>query len=274
LNETLFLNPLNDLGSRSIAASDVLTLPNFVAPIGEPPVLVGFFNQLKQEFVSARWLYFDGVHSHTTHFSDREVLLYNTLDYPSFGLAVEKIKSAFRISYSLLDKIAYFLNRYLKLNVPERQVSFRGVWREKPNGPIRPEFDTSENWPLRGLYWLSKDFFESNFQQVIEPDARALNELRNHLEHKYVKVHGILVTRSGAGDATPDPFFDSFAHSVSREDLERRTLRLLKLVRSALIYLSLGMHHEEKRRRLMADPGAKPVSMRLDPWEDEWKGWW
>ena len=129
--------------------------------------------------------------------------------------------------------------------------------------------DTSENWSLRGLYWLSKDFFESNFQQVIEPDARALNELRNHLEHKYVKVHGILVTRSGAGDATPDPFFDSFAHSVSREDLERRTLRLLKLVRSALIYLSLGMHHEEKRRRLMADPGAKPVSMRLDPWEDE-----
>jgi len=44
LLEVLFLNPLNDLGPHSIAAQDVLTLPNFVTTLSEPPVLVGFFN--------------------------------------------------------------------------------------------------------------------------------------------------------------------------------------------------------------------------------------
>ena len=98
LSERLFLNPLNDLGPHSIAARDIMTLPDYVTSLREPPSLIGFFNQLKQEFVSARWLYYDGLHSERTHFSDRDVLLFNTLDYPSYGLGTEKIKIAMRMS--------------------------------------------------------------------------------------------------------------------------------------------------------------------------------
>ena len=36
---------------------------------------------------------------------NRDVLLYNTLDYPAYGLAVEKVKVAFRMAYSIFDKI-------------------------------------------------------------------------------------------------------------------------------------------------------------------------
>lgn len=44
----LFINPLNDLGGRSIAAQDVLTLPSISAPISVlPPPFFVFFNQLK-----------------------------------------------------------------------------------------------------------------------------------------------------------------------------------------------------------------------------------
>ena len=160
LRQTLFLNPLNDLGPHPIAARDVLTLPDFVTLMGEPPVLVGFFNQLKQEFASARWFYFEGIHAEAVHLSDRGVLLYNTLDYPSLGLGVEQVKIAFRMSYSLLDKIAFFLNHYIKLCIPDKRISFRHVWRDKETGPVRAEFSNSENWPFRGLYWLSKDLFE------------------------------------------------------------------------------------------------------------------
>ncbi|MHA7681880.1 LA2681 family HEPN domain-containing protein [Cupriavidus sp. PET2-C1] len=274
LQETLFLNPLNDLGPQPIAARDVLTLPDFVTSLGEPPVLVGFFNQLKQEFVSARWLYFDGINANALHLSDREVLLYNTLDYPALGLDVEKVKIAFRMSYSLLDKIAYFLNRYLKLGIPEKRISFRHVWREKENGPVRPEFLSSENWPFRGLYWLSKDLFEKGFKNMTEPDARELHELRNHLEHKYVKVHAMMTPSPPPEGSATDLFFDSFAHSVSRDDLERRTLRILKLARSALIYLSLGMHKEEGRRRTSSDPDSILAPMPLTEIDDEWKRRW
>jgi LA2681-like HEPN len=172
---------------------------------------------------------------------------------------------AFRMAYSILDKIAYFLNHYLALGIPEKRISFRTIWREKDNGPVRDRFAKSENWPLRGLFWLSKDLFEENMRDSTEPEARAVAELRNHLEHKYVKVHEMLLPPMSVGD----PFHDTLAYTITRSDLERRTLRLMQLARSALIYLSLGMHREERQRA----KGKKGLTatMSLDPLRDEWK---
>ncbi|MGP0058553.1 MAG: LA2681 family HEPN domain-containing protein [Beijerinckiaceae bacterium] len=272
LRMTLFLNPLNDLESQSIAARDVLTLPNFVTALEEPPVLIGFFNQMKQEFVSSRWLYYEATHEAKPHFSDRDVLLYNTLDYPAYGLAIEKLKMAFRSTYSLFDKIAFFLNHYMDLGVKPKRVNFRSIWREKDGAPIRAQFEGSENWPFRGLYWLSKDLFEreGGYRDLTEPDAQALDDVRNHIEHKYLKVHEMLLARRPLSGVGADPFFDNLAYSLSRADFERKALRLLKLAREALTYLSLGMHREEERRRRQHREGFI-AGMPLIPWEDGWK---
>lgn len=272
LHNTLFLNPLNDLRAHTMAAQDVLTLPDFVTSLDEPPVVAGFFNQMKQEFVSARWEYYLGLRAHGSHFSDRGVLLYNTLDYPTYGLAVERVKSAYKYAYSLFDKIAFFLNHYLRLGIKPSQVSFRSIWREKngdPVHPIREVFRNSENWPLRGLFWLSKDLFDERQAVVTDPDARALHELRIHLEHRYVKVHEMMVQPNPHG-VRPDPFFDTLPYSISRKSLEERTLRLLKLVREALIYLALAMHREEQRRHAARGEGLT-MPMLLDPLRDRWK---
>lgn len=267
LRETLFLNPLNDISKEAGAAADSLTLPSMIIGLHQAPVEIGFYNQLKQEFVTARWSYYVGHIAADAHFSDYRVELHNTLDDPIYGLAVEQIKLAFRVSYSLFDKIAYFLNRYLKLGVDERKVNFRNIWREKQNAPIRQTLEASENWPFRGLYWMSKDFFAEGFRDFTEPDARGLAELRNHLEHKYLKVHRYRAPTPSAISTLP---FDDFAHSISLADLETRTLRLLKLARAALIYLALGVHREEKRRRAGIPPG---LIASVGPYviEDEWK---
>lgn len=265
LKHTLFLNPLNDLGPVSIAAHDVMSLPDFVLPLGEPPIVTGMFNELKQLFASARWLLWEGINPDEPHFSDRGVLLFNTLDYPSYGLSVEKVKAAFRLAYSIFDKIAYFLNFYFALEVPEYRVSFRTIWREKEGGPLREPVANSENWPLRGLYWLSKDLFEKTLKDTMEPEARALAELRNHLEHKYVKVHEMSVPVRREDDSLRD----TLAYIIGRSDLEQKALRLLQLVRSALVYLSLAMHQQERRRARQSK--GMTVPMPLDVWEDEWK---
>ena len=154
---------------------------------------------------------------------------------------------------------------YLALGVSKNHVSFRTIWREKENGPVRDRFAKSENWPLRGLFWLSKDLFEEDMRDSTEPEARALAGLRNHLEHKYVKVHEMLLPPM----SIDDPLRDTLAHAITRSDLERRTLRLMQLVRSALIYLSLGMHLEERKRAKGRE--GLTVTMSLDPWRDEWK---
>ena len=266
LDNVLFLNPLNDVEAASIASNDIMGLPNFTTKINEPPIIVGMFNELKQSFASARWMLWEGIRSDEPHFSDREVLLYNTLDYPSYGLSVERVKVAFRMMYSILDKISYFLNHYLALGIPEKRVNFKTIWREKDGrGLVRERFAKSENWPLRGLFWLSRDLFEEDMRDSTEPEARALAELRNHLEHKYVKVHDVLLPPM----STDDPFHDTLAHAITRSDLERRTLRLTQLVRSALIYLLLGMHREEHERAKGKE--GPTMTMPLDPWLDDWK---
>lgn len=130
---------------------------------------------------------------------------------------------------------------------------------------MRDRFAKSENWSFRGLFWLSKDLFEEDMRDSMEPEAHALADLRNHLEHKYVKVHEMLLPSKSVGD----PFHDTLAHAITRSDLERRTLRLVQLVRSALIYLSLGMHRQEQERGKGKE--GLTATMPLDPWRDEWK---
>lgn len=268
--ETLFLNPLNDADRRPVAARDSLVLPAFSAALDEPPVLFGVFNQLKQEYVSARWLHYEGWRANGPHPSDLEVTLTNTLDYPCYGLGVEKLRIAYRMAYSLLDKTAFFLNRYLKLGIPPNQVYFRTIWREKPGDPIRPQLADSRNLPLRGLYWLSKDLFEPGVKAVTEPDARALYELRNHLEHKYVKVHD-LGPFPPEPDGPKDMFFDDFACALNRRDFEAKGLRVLKLARAALIYLALGMHIEEGRRSGSKGATRLTMPMTLESFPDDRK---
>jgi hypothetical protein len=221
LAEGLFLNPLNDLGVHAIAARDVFGLPSFTTDLDEPPTLVGLFNQMKQEYVSARWMLYEGTTADGPHFSDRDVTLHNTLDYPTYSVAVEKVKAAFRIAYSLFDKIAFFLNDYKKLGVNAKSVYFRSIWyanQDARNGALRTEFADLQNWPFRGLFYLAKDLYEPSLQATAEPDAQQLYLIRNCLEHSYLKVHEMLLP----GPREDNAWRDRLAYSVQREDFYRR----------------------------------------------------
>jgi len=277
LEKRLFLNPLNDLGADAAAAKDTLTTPSIVIPINDGTLHYGFFNQIKQEFVSARYLYYEGISAARPHYSDKQVTLYNTFDYPSYSLAVEKVKAAFRILYSVFDKLAFFLNNYMHLSIPERRVNFRSFWyksQDKGKG-LRDDLRQRENWPLRGLFWLSKDLYEDQlgFRDVIEPDAQELAAVRNHLEHKYLKLHefGPPPRFDEDDDEGFAPMADTLAYSVGRSEFEAKTMKLMKIVRAALIYLSLTIYTEEKSRaRERGDAHVLP-SIPADIWSDEFK---
>jgi tetratricopeptide (TPR) repeat protein len=268
LRERLFLNSLNDVDTWQVAARDVFHLPSVVTGIDEGPYYHGFFNQMKQEFASARYLLHSGLASRHTHFSDREVLLHNTLDYPKYGLAVEKVKLAFRAAYSLFDKMAYFLNQYFSLGIREQDVSFRRVWYRRANrgNGLALPFERCANLPLRGLFWVSKDLFEEKpgFREAIEPAAGRLTEVRNHIEHRYLKVHDMMVDM-------PSGSADTLAYSVKCSDFEEMTITLFRLVRASLFYLSLAVGVEERRQAEHRGPGDVVPPMFLDRFEDEWK---
>lgn len=270
LENRLFLNSLNDIAPSPIAAQDILTLPSLTVHIDNGPnmpIVINYFNLIKQEFCSARYALYEGIIYENVHFSDRKVLLYNTLDYPAHGFAIERIKMAFRVAYAVFDKLAFLLNIYLNLKHPERHVNFRNVWLTK-NGDLHPALNDLKNWPMRGLFWLSKDIFESSFRESTEPDSKDLYELRNHLEHKFVSVHDSFFRTISPNlmDMPKTGIFD-----ISVDDLIAKTLRQLKLARSAIIYLSLAIHVEEKRRADNRDSGKITAPMLLDTWDDQWK---
>ena len=272
LEHRLFLNPLNDLGKYSIGATDRMTLPSMVRPINEGPTFQGLFNQLKQEFTSARFFYYDGLQVVRGHFADRGVYQLNTLDYPSYSLNVERVKVAFRIAYSIFDKVAFFLNEYFKLGMPPGDVSFRRIWYTKGDKKkgLRPDVQAMSNWPLKALYWVSKDLSENRpeFAEAMQPDSKLLASIRNHLEHRYLKLHEeewVSVPR--------DPQYsmdDTLALSLGRSSFEKKVLRILKLVRASLIYLVCAVKIEESYRGAKA--GLTPVGqIDMDAWRDDWK---
>ena len=273
LNNRLFINPLNDLGGYNIAAQDILTCPSLTQPIDEggayPPAYFAFYNQLKQEYVSARYLFYESLQTQNPHYSDKDVLLYNTFDYPCYGLNIEKAKIAFRMAYSVFDKIAYFINEYLKLKVPETKVSFKTIWynKQKKKSGLRKEFKCLENWPLRGLFWLAKDLSEHRpeFRISIEPDAQDLVNIRNHLEHKYLTV----TSEFDMLDIDEADYAQKKIYRIMRDDFYAKILKILKLARAALIYLSLGIQIEEYKKN--SKDNGRIGWIPLDIWEDDFK---
>ncbi len=273
LQKCLFLNPLNDLGPFSIAARDILHCPSITTTISEhdspnPPVYYAFYNQLKQEYVSARFLLYECLKSNKSHFSDRDVLIYNTLDYSCFGLNVEQAKISFRMIYSLFDKIAFFLNCYLKLQVPDRNIAFKTIWynnQHRAEG-LHKIFSQMRNWPFRGLFWLAKDLSEqrTEFADSIEPDAQDLVTIRNFIEHKFLTLHQMDLVNF------IEPQTKDVTYPVYFQDFADKTLRLMKLARAALIYLSLGVHIEEKKKHTNGESQIIG-QMPLTAWEDSWK---
>jgi len=64
LDNILFLNALNDIQPHSVAAVDSLVQPPIISSIKNdpyPPPIIGFFSQIKQEYVTARWMYYNGI---------------------------------------------------------------------------------------------------------------------------------------------------------------------------------------------------------------------
>jgi tetratricopeptide (TPR) repeat protein len=249
LENKLFLNPFNDIGYFSVATRDSVSVP-LVDSNSEPRNL---FNLLIQEYISARYLYFEGISSNKLHFSDKRVRIFKASEYALYSLEIEKIKVAFKTTYSLFHRIAFILDFFLELKIPKNKLNFRSLWfKKKRNGTLkkplelREEFKQRENWSFCGLFWLSKDLFEKrdNFIEVIEPDAKKLYDIRNELEHGYVKV----LDDSGIGELKIKSN-GAQALLIHRKDMENKTLKLIKLARSAIMYLAEGILNEFHRSK-------------------------
>jgi hypothetical protein len=252
----LFINPLNDVLNQSVVANDYLFTPSMVLKVDEKPIYQSMFNQIKQEYVSARFLFYESLLNNGIHFSDKEVTLMDTLDYAVYSLSLEKTKITFKICYSILDKVAYFIYIYLKLGKINNRISFKTIWFKNldKNQGLHETITKTDNWALRGLYWLSKDLYEKEFDTYIEPQAKEIANIRNYIEHKSFKI---------VESFNPLWSEETETFEIDRDLFVEKTLKMVKLSRSALMYLLFMIYEEESYREKSRGEGLiMPVEFR------------
>lgn len=133
------------------------------------------------------------------------------------------------------------------------------------NGILR-KFRTSKNFPLVGLFWLSKEILEAEeFKKAISPEAKELSDIRNFLEHKFLSIHSGTPDKKGS-------YFDNKAMHISMSEFNEKGLALLKIARQTLLQVSMAIFVEEaKKEKKEKKENIATVPMNIDKFEDEWK---
>lgn len=260
----LFLNGSNDIDMETMIHKDTILYNDFSFPNQTHTIQSRFFqnflNSLTQEFISLRWLLFDTVNKpkDKVHFADNDLLNHRS-SINIYNIRTDSLKMVYRMAYSLFDKIAYFLNHYYNLKIPNHKASLNHIWFEKENSnnPMKNFFTQKNNDALKALYWLSKDLY--GYEKVKKPSkfVKKISHLRNMMEHSYLQVtelpESILKPESGItinSDSVKVSVGEFQLHNLSLTELESLTMNLAQKARNALLYLRYAISHEEQSTKI------------------------
>lgn len=239
----LFLDPCLDILGAPCFAVDSINLPFGDQPSDREKEFIGLFNQIKQEYNFARYLWYktEKIDS-INHYADHELDLIDTGDSAIFSLTESYIRTAFKAAYSLFDRIGYFINEYFQVGLTGTNISFKNVWKEKlcnrtgnayldiPN-PIMSKH--KDNPLVRAMLWLQKDFYEDKNTNITMPLAEPIFQMRNDLEHNCLRT------------GTPS-YNVTFTKYTIDGMIKKNTYKLLHLARELIIYLCLAIEYDRR----------------------------
>jgi len=197
------------------------------------PRLARVMNEAKERYATARFLLFSSISPATEPLPIDEMTAYvDNLDYAVYGVRVGQLKLAFESAYNILDKIAFFINEYLSLGIKPKQVYFTSIWVVKDN--LREELCTLDNYHLFALYDISRDLQKGGHLEH-------LRDIRQFSTHRYLVPHVERISWIVEADGE--------AYHIDWHQLVDKTIQLLKLVRSAVIYLIAFSDQEERKEK-------------------------
>ena len=266
LEHHLFLNPLNDLiEKKSAFAHDPLTITKYTedSKIDKgkcseslaPPKWFAMLNQLKEEYIYARYLCYEGTQKpRMSHYADKGVkLTLSSYDYVNYSIRLEQLKGAYKGIFSIFDQVAFVINEFWQLGFSEREADAHHVFEKSNKYP-------DDNVALTALRWSYMEFWEK-FGIAENATEKDLKILRNALEHKFVKIHLFpyhYEMKIGA---------DRFYH-ISEEDFSKHTLRLLELAREFIMELVYAIGIEESKKNSGKD---NALQLSIADYDDAWK---
>lgn len=233
IKENLFLNfHIHDRQCES-----AITDPIFISLITKKEEKNTFYqlakniNQIKEDYAIARLLLVQSQFKREDFDSiSRRTTFANTLDYSQFNLYFGLLKSAFKEAYNILDKIAVFINDYYKLGLTEDKIYFTSIWQK--NKKIRDEILKSKNISLYALYDIYQDFKSDHYKNI--------QNTRNALIHRKLVIFDSVLTDW-------DKKYDK--NNIGYNTMLNETINLLRLTKSAIIYLINFVNIEENKKR-------------------------
>lgn len=128
LRNKLYLNICNFCQKCDAAIGDTILIKEMTVSKQDDVFLrlSSFLNEIKQDYVTSRFLLIlSNYRKMNLDFVDKRVKIIDTLDESIHNIYIQLIKASFKGFYDILDKIAYFLNDYLKLGMSETAVDFQ-----------------------------------------------------------------------------------------------------------------------------------------------------
>lgn len=240
LKNKLFLNVCNFCQKCNAAIGDTAVIKKMIVPISQDIEnkspennrylrLSAYLNQIKQDYVSARFLLvlsrYQGLN---LDFADKHVTIINTLDYTVYSIYIQLVKMSFKSFYNILDKIACFINDYLELGISEADVHFRNIWYSNwKKKKVRKKIEKTKNSSLNALFDIHRGFRKDG-------PYEKLHNTRNALTHRFVNVRMLQELED--------------EENMSEETLIKHALELARIVRSAIIYLLYFVYAEESKK--------------------------
>jgi len=194
-------------------------------------------NQIKEDYAVARLLLVQSqFKTNDLNNISQKTTFVNTPDISMSNIYLGLLKSAFKEAYNILDKIARFVNEYFWLGIPPENniyITSKELWMDKiskKKWKLKLEILESNNQSLYALHDLSLDL---NPQTGYYTNLR---NMRNKLVHEKLIIHG------SEWNGKEDDY------NISYEKMILRTIRLLKIVKSAIIYLINAVNIEERKK--------------------------
>jgi len=207
------------------SARDNLTIPTSGGVVGDfviPMEMV--LNRLKSEFSFARHLFYEYQMSEEDLDLLHESCFSELFNDELLGIDVERLRTAFRSCFGILDKIGVAICELYDVYPPNGTVSFQSFWQLDRNGR-RSRFDEVKSPGLLALYSIATDLNDRK-----DGEWHFLKQLRNDLEHEFVVVH----KHDEPGDVYSSYELLSNVVFIREDTFISYVKRLLQLTRSAI----------------------------------------
>ena len=211
IKENLTLNVHGMYCSCIANERDNLTLLEGVISSGKIIQYEQYLNRIKAEFSLVRVLYYESQFTESSKL-DFESCYSELNENEIINIRSEKLRTCFRLCFSILDKLAILLCEYFDLTI-QKNTAFNNFWRQN-----KPKIQEKENFALIAINSLIIDLNEEN------GEFGFYKKWRNSLEHHILFL-------------VPDSFElsnDSTHTYVRISEFESSLQNLLQFTRSAI----------------------------------------